>query len=114
LIAALQHAAVAQLGALATSKVHFPYRYRLAFHSSGALLLPGQAQADVGMAAFLTATVRAPVTGMILIFEMTGALNQALPMLRACFAAVAVPTLMGNSPIYDAMKARTIGVARRM
>jgi CIC family chloride channel protein len=70
--------------------------------------------AIAGMAAFLTATVRAPVTGMILIFEMTGAFNQALPMLWACFAAMAVPTLMGNLPIYDSMKARTIGVARAM
>jgi CIC family chloride channel protein len=70
--------------------------------------------AIAGMAAFLTATVRAPVTGMILIFEMTGAFNQALSMLWACFAAMAVPTLMGNLPIYDSMKARTIGVAKTM
>jgi chloride channel protein, CIC family len=70
--------------------------------------------AIAGMAAFLTATVRAPVTGMILIFEMTGAFSQALPMLWACFAAMVVPTLMGNLPIYDSMKARTIGVAKTM
>ena len=70
--------------------------------------------AIAGMAAFLTATVRAPVTGMILIFEMTGAFNQALPMLWACFAAMAIPTLMGNMPIYDSMKTRTIGVAKKM
>jgi CIC family chloride channel protein len=70
--------------------------------------------AIAGMAAFLTATVRAPVTGMILIFEMTGAFNQALPMLWACFAAMAIPTLMGNMPIYDSMKARTIDVAKKM
>jgi len=66
------------------------------------------------MAAFLTATVRAPVTGMILIFEMTAAFNEALPMLWACFAAMAVPTMMGNSPIYDSVKAGTIGVAWTM
>jgi len=36
---------------------------------------------------------------MILIFELTGAFNQAVPMLRASLAAMAVPTLMGNSPI---------------
>jgi chloride channel protein, CIC family len=70
--------------------------------------------AIAGMAAFLTATVRAPVTAMILIFEMTGAFNQALPMLWASFAAMAIPTLMGNSPIYDSMKTRTIGVAKTM
>jgi chloride channel protein, CIC family len=51
---------------------------------------------------------------MILIFEMTGAFNQALPMLWACFAAMAVPTLMGNWPIYDSMEARTIGIAKTM
>jgi H+/Cl- antiporter ClcA len=51
---------------------------------------------------------------MILIFEMTGAFNQALPMLWASFAAMAVPTLMGNFPIYDAMKDRTIAVAKTM
>jgi CIC family chloride channel protein len=70
--------------------------------------------AIAGMAAFLTATVRAPVTGMILIFEMTGAFNQALPMLWASFAAMAVPTLMGDSPIYDSMKARTLSVAKTL
>jgi CIC family chloride channel protein len=66
------------------------------------------------MAAFLAATVRAPVTGMILIFEMTGAFNQALPMFWATFAAMAVPTLLGDLPIYDSMKVRTIGVAKEM
>ena len=70
--------------------------------------------AIAGMAAFLPATVRAPATGMIQIFEMTGAFSQALPMLWASFAAMAVPTLLGNSPIYEAMKTRTIGVAKSM
>ena len=32
----------------------------------------------------------------------------------AFFAAMAVPTLMGNLPIYDSMKARTISVAKPM
>jgi len=70
--------------------------------------------AVAGMAAFLAATVRVPVTGMIQKFEMTGVFNQALPMLWASFSAMAVPTLMGNSPIYGSMKARTISVAKAM
>jgi CIC family chloride channel protein len=69
--------------------------------------------AIAGMAAFLTATVRAPVTGIILIFEMTGAFNQALPILWACFAAMAVPTLMGNMPIYDSMKTLMLEAAKK-
>jgi CIC family chloride channel protein len=57
----------------------------------------------VGMAAFFTAVVRAPVTGIILVTEMTGCFTLLLPMLLACFAAMAVPTLLGDPPIYDSL-----------
>ncbi len=66
------------------------------------------AYAVVGMAAFFTATVRAPLTGMVLIVELTGVNNQLLPMLCGCFAAMAVPTLLGSAPIYDSLKVRTL------
>jgi CIC family chloride channel protein len=69
------------------------------------------AYAVVGMAAFFTATVRAPVTGIILVIELTGASTQLLPMLWACFAAMAVPTLFGSAPIYDSLRARTVRIA---
>ena len=59
--------------------------------------------AVVGMAAFFTAVVRAPVTGIILVTEMTGSFTLLLPMLLACFAAMTVPTLLGNPPIYDSL-----------
>ncbi len=59
--------------------------------------------AVVGMAAFFTAVVRAPVTGIILVTEMTGSFTLLLPMLLACFAAMTVPTLLGDPPIYDSM-----------
>ena len=67
--------------------------------------------AVVGMAAFFTATVRAPLTGLVLIVELTGVVNQLLPMLWACFAAMAVPTVFGSKPIYDTLKERTLQVA---
>ncbi len=57
----------------------------------------------VGMAAFFTAVVRAPVTGIILVTEMTGCFTLLLPMLLACFAAMTVPTLLGDPPIYDSL-----------
>jgi chloride channel protein, CIC family len=60
--------------------------------------------AVVGMAAFFSAVVRAPVTGIILITEMTGCFTLLLPMLLACFAAMAVPTLLGDPPIYDSLR----------
>jgi CIC family chloride channel protein len=39
--------------------------------------------AVVGMAAFFTAVVRAPVTGIVLVTEMTGDFTLLLPMLLA-------------------------------
>jgi len=64
--------------------------------------------AVVGMAALLTAVVRAPLTGIILIIEMTNSFALLLPMLGACFAAMLVPTLCGNEPVYDSLKARLL------
>jgi CIC family chloride channel protein len=64
--------------------------------------------AVVGMAAIFTAVVRAPLTGMILVTEMTESSQLLLPMLAACFSAMAVATMLREPPIYDALKARTV------
>jgi CIC family chloride channel protein len=64
------------------------------------------AYAIVGMAAFFAAVVRAPLTGMILITEMTNSSELLLPMLAACFAAMATAAACRNEPIYDSLKAR--------
>jgi CIC family chloride channel protein len=58
----------------------------------------------VGMAAFFTGTVRAPLTGMVLVTEMTGSVTMLLPMLEACFTAMLVPALLRNAPIYDSLR----------
>jgi chloride channel protein, CIC family len=42
----------------------------------------------------------------VLIIEMTAAFNMLLPMLIACFAAMLVPTLLGDMPIYEALRDR--------
>jgi chloride channel protein, CIC family len=75
------------------------------------LALPGldlqpEAFAVVGMAAFFTGVVRAPITGIVLIIEMTAGFTMLLPMLGACFAAMLVPTLLGDPPIYDSLRER--------
>jgi CIC family chloride channel protein len=67
---------------------------------------PPEAFAVVGMAAFFTGVVRAPVTGIVLIIEMTAGFSMFLPMLGACFAAMLVPTLLGDPPIYDSLRER--------
>jgi CIC family chloride channel protein len=57
----------------------------------------------VGMAAFFTAVVRAPLTGIVLVIEMTGSFTLLLPMLSACFGAMVVTTLTREPPIYDSL-----------
>jgi CIC family chloride channel protein len=62
--------------------------------------------AIVGMAALFSGIVRAPLTGLILVTEMTGNVTMLLPMLGACFVAMLVPTMLGNPPIYDSLRER--------
>ena len=69
--------------------------------------------AVVGMAAFFTAVVRAPLTGIILVSEMTDNSRLLLPMLAACFSAMAVATMLREPPIYDALKERTLALWRK-
>jgi CIC family chloride channel protein len=59
--------------------------------------------AVVGMAAYFTAIVRAPLTGVVLILEMTGNYSQMLPLLVSCFSAYAVTELLKDLPIYEAL-----------
>jgi chloride channel protein, CIC family len=60
--------------------------------------------AVVGMAAFFTGVVQAPVTGIVLVTEMTGGFTMLLPMLGACFAAMLVPNLLHGTPIYQSLR----------
>ncbi|SAK94337.1 ClC family H(+)/Cl(-) exchange transporter [Caballeronia ptereochthonis] len=62
--------------------------------------------AVVGMAAFFVAVVRAPVTGIVLVTEMTAGFTLLLPMLTACFTAMIVPMLLRIPPIYDSLGER--------
>ena len=64
--------------------------------------------AVVGMAAYFAAIVRAPLTGIALIVEMTGNYQQMLPLLVACFCAYAVAELMKDLPIYEALLERDL------
>jgi len=71
-------------------------------------LLPGLvpsplAFAVAGMAAFFTATIRAPLTGIVICLEMTGCYSLFFPMLVTCLGAYLVPTLLKDAPLYDAL-----------
>lgn len=70
-------------------------------------LFPGMAPplafAVAGMAAFFTATVRAPITGIVICLEMTGAYALFFPMLATCLGASLLPAIFSCSPIYDSL-----------
>jgi CIC family chloride channel protein len=69
--------------------------------------------AIVAMAACFTAVVRSPLTGVVLLLEMTGSWTLILPMMAASLTAYAVPELFGNLPIYDSLRARDEEMERR-
>jgi chloride channel protein, CIC family len=64
--------------------------------------------AVVGMAAYFTAIVRAPLTGILLITEMTGSYEQMLPLLTGSFCAYAVAEYLKDFPIYEALLQRDL------
>jgi CIC family chloride channel protein len=68
--------------------------------------------AVVGMAAFFTGVVQAPVTGIVLVIEMTAGFTMLLPMIAACFAAMLVPNLVHGAPIYDSLRERACRLQR--
>jgi CIC family chloride channel protein len=64
--------------------------------------------AMIGMAALFSASVRAPLTGVILIVEMTANYDLLLYLLLACFAAATTAEAMKGKPIYEALLARDL------
>ncbi|MDB6078688.1 MAG: Chloride channel core [Akkermansiaceae bacterium] len=67
--------------------------------------------AVLGMGALFTAVVRAPLTGIVLMVEMTGKYHFMLPLLVCCLAAYGVVEMTGCPPIYDALRRRSAALA---
>ncbi|HIZ19579.1 MAG TPA: ClC family H(+)/Cl(-) exchange transporter [Firmicutes bacterium] len=62
----------------------------------------------LGMAGFFAAIVRAPVTGVILISEMTGSFSHLLTLSLVSLTAYAVADLLRAKPIYDQLLHRLL------
>jgi CIC family chloride channel protein len=76
----------------------------LGLHSFAPGIIPSPlAFAVAGMAAFFTASIRAPLTGIVICLEMTGCYELFLPMLAACTGSYLAATLLRSEPIYDAL-----------
>lgn len=78
-------------------------------------LLPAMYYADIivfGMAAYFSSVVKSPVTGSILILEMTGSFQHMLALLVVSLTAYVISDLTGGRPVYDELLDRALGKNR--
>lgn len=78
-------------------------------------LLPAMYYADIivfGMAAYFSAVVKSPVTGSILILEMTGSFQHMLALLVVSLIAYVISDLTGGRPVYDELLDRALGKSK--
>lgn len=73
----------------------------------------GVAMAMAGMTALFSAVVRAPLTGIVLVIEMTAVTTVTVPMLVAGVTAVLTARLLRAPPIYDSLRERMLAVDAR-
>lgn len=73
--------------------------------------LPSMYMADMvvfGMAAYFSAVVKSPVTGSVLIMEMTGSFQHMLALLAVSLSAYVAADLTGGRPVYDELLERIL------
>ena len=70
-----------------------------------------RAVAVVGMAAYFSAIVRAPLTGIVLMVEMTGQYALVLPLVLASAIAYGVAEFLRDPPIYQSLLERELRAA---
>lgn len=66
-----------------------------------------------GAGAFFAATVRAPITGIVLAAELTGKFQLILPIAITCIASTLVAHALGGRPIYTVMLERALAADRK-
>ncbi|QLK59972.1 H(+)/Cl(-) exchange transporter ClcA [Enterobacteriaceae bacterium Kacie_13] len=64
--------------------------------------------AIAGMGALFAASVRAPLTGIVLVLEMTDNYQLILPMIVTCLGATLLAQFLGGKPLYSAILTRTL------
>jgi CIC family chloride channel protein len=76
---------------------------RLAMHAAPSLAIEAQVLAVLGMAAFFVGSVRAPLTGIVLISELTGGYQLLFPICISSLVAYLTAEGLRSRPIYDAL-----------
>lgn len=68
----------------------------------------------IAMAAFFTASVHSPITGTVLIMEMTGSYEHLLVLCTASLIALVTAKICGGKPIYDTLLERLLTEGERV
>lgn len=63
-----------------------------------------------GMAAYFSAVVKSPITGSVLIMEMTGSFEHMLALIIVSMTAYLVSDLTGGEPVYDMLLSKSLAV----
>ncbi len=90
----------------------------VAWAGFAAAIVPGvdivpAAFAIAAMGGLFTASVRAPLVGVVLTLELTGAYAVAVPLLATCLSANLVAQALGGKPIYAQLLERTLSLAAK-
>ncbi|WP_428944017.1 H(+)/Cl(-) exchange transporter ClcA [Pantoea sp. FN060301] len=64
--------------------------------------------AIAGMGALFAASVRAPLTGIVLVLEMTDNYQLILPMIITCLGATLLAQFLGGTPLYSTLLSRVL------
>lgn len=62
----------------------------------------------LAMAGYFAAVVKAPITGIVLLTEMSGSFQHFLPLSLVVFIAYVISSLLGTRPIYESLMERSL------
>ncbi len=70
--------------------------------------------AIAGMGALFAATVRAPITGVLLVIEMTNNYHLILPLIITTLGATMLAQVLGGQPIYSQLLRRKMEKEKKL
>ena len=62
----------------------------------------------LGMTAFFSGVTKAPITGCVLILEMTASLSHLIPLIIAALTSYGIANYLGDTPVYDELLERML------